>query len=390
MRVFDIFATGGFLARTTSDVLRPRLLPFLLLFLTMAGGLLAVEFGMFRFVESQSPAALVVGTNDDFAVITHKVNTLRGSDVPSIITLGGSSMRESLHAAQEMEVLLRNATGMTFRFENFASSGQDYSEDLYLIDNLPRLAPGSMVFMHLTPRRMEETAEDAEKALLRPRYLLKRNTALRNFLETYGISSSPKYNTVRFFPIIIRYLKSRVGLSTAFKTNLSRLKDLNCGYECASQVLSFSWFKNPFEQRKYVSKRYIKSPLSNRMKSSLSILEDGIAVEGVAYLGNVIAASIRLIKDKGALPVILDLPRDPILLKKEISVAPQHRQIVEAIRKAGGRYVDMRGMTEIGSEHFYDLVHPINTGREKVVPVFLKIVAGLVSWTNGAEKTQSN
>jgi hypothetical protein len=389
MPVFDRLAARGLLGRMVADILRPRFFPFMLLFSTMVGVPVIVEFGLFRFIEEQPREALVIRADDDFTVLTHDVNRLRKSDVPSIVVLGGSSMRESLYSPNQMEPLLRDATGRAFRFLNLSSGSQDYSEDLFIVDNLPKFAPGSMVFFHLTPRRLHETIDDAWAVLAQPRYVLTRNLALKNFLDDYDTAGMPDadlgsgLNLVRFFPVIVRHLKDRVDLTTEFKTNLSRLKDLSCKSECRSQILLLNWFQNPLELRKYVPQRYVKSPLPESAKHRLRIriLDHGMEDEAVAYLGAIIGESIRLAREKGAQPVVLDLPRDPILLQKEAVLKAGHQKIVAAIKETGGLYVDMRRMTDIGSEHFYDLVHPIASGREMVVADFLRVVTRLTKQT---------
>jgi hypothetical protein len=278
---------------------------------------------------------------DDYGYITYRVLALK-RDPPSrpvVYVLGGSSTRESVDDARELGRQLARLTGSEPLADVFGSQFQSFAEDIAILDNLPR---GRGLFViGVNANRFADTPQ-AARSQLEGLPLVIDSPRLDALLDELGRGSrSPRSILVGILDYGATYWRDR-------------WRGLLRGEVAAVSY----WYGYRGVQPSHLKRREVEDWLATVAKAFDANLR---------FNSTLLAAEIRLAREKGYAPVLLRAPENLEAIGDRFD---SYRDRTDATcRLLATRhgvpyltFVDSLGLT---SSDFYDLSHLTLTARPR-------------------------
>jgi len=322
--------------------------------LVLAGGLmLALEAALARGLVWKLPVGWVLATpHDDWSHAAWQIHRLRrdAGGAPVVVFIGGSAVREAVSGSAAMTAALSERAGRPMRFINLGTRDQNLAERLLLVDQLPRIEQGVVVFsMH--PLFLRDGPEDWAIAAKGVRFPLA-SPALAKAVAGIApqLSGDSGWHVLRFRPQVGNWIKRRTAQRAVFR----RLSYIEHMKEKAGPMS---------EQALADTMRMIGPELQHYPTYRDANLE-------------LLAHAVRLATTRGYRVILMDLPRNPVCdhaLFRQV-LADYSEAVSQLARHLDVPYVDMHAQLAFAREDFHDHVHFLRTSRPRFEAAFIERV----------------
>lgn len=294
----------------------------------------------------------------DSSYAAYRALTANKIGLKTVVMIGGSVTREASLLDAQMERLFYSTYNQPIQFLNLGSSDQTLAEGAAIVKTL-ELAPGSIVFIQLSFKRLDYSPEKYRAEYFRP------NMAMLD----YSIMN----NVLNYSDVFMRSITPQIILNRNSFHNME--KEKHCNHK---DLISMS---SPcYTARKIIRHGYEES---NRLDENAKkvYLDEIKNIVFPNYLKNgefsatVLQELLLYIKQIGAIPVLIEYPVSDIEKPLNIKVRKDTDYIKQVSALSNDiAYLDWSFDSDFVEQDFYDTQHMLMSGKQKLSEKLLQNV----------------
>ncbi|MES2675610.1 MAG: hypothetical protein V4660_15315 [Pseudomonadota bacterium] len=271
-------------------------------------------------------------------------------NLKSVVMIGGSVTREASLRDDEMEQLFYTKSGQHFQFLNLGSSDQSLLESAAILKTL-NLAPGSIVFIQISFKKLTYSRENLREEYFRPRMAMLDYSMLNSFLS--------------YSDIFMRLITPKIILNRNPFHNME--KEKKCGHVDLLFDSSACYYANEVIRHKYEKVETLsldsKKKLANNMENTML----------PAYLKNnqfssqVLREIVTQLKAINVTPILIEYPVSEVERPLDLHVRSETDYLQKiAVLFSDVIYLDWALDPDFKVEDFVDLQHMLISGKQKL------------------------
>lgn len=338
-----------------------RALGFLFAFVLVVGSLLFFERMDGWRIVGAFPAAESLRDPD---LLAHDIAGLKADGADMVVLLGGSTVRELTSGNTRLSRKLSTRCGRPIEVLNAGSSSQTFPQSWGIAENIHERRR-RLILVGLNYYRMREGYAEARRGLATSAFPFRPGGALRNLLSEVG--HAPGLPLPQ--PVSLSWIVKNAGdINWLRPWQMDRSKD--------DDVHAL---KDPFKGPRNGYSRP-EQPISEKLSTARRYLFERTAAidEFMVEGGNLwLGFANHFSKGKSRVAFMI-LPVSPSFEGVVRVIEPSFRKEITKLEMAGYGVEDLRNIRLLEERDFYDVQHLLASGRRKVEPLLVDVIASLL------------